>query len=258
MITIGFSAHYVETLPFAYEEMKRHSVIILEEPPSPLFPAMLQAEVSIDSYLQEFDSAFPMYQRHMCTILRELHNSGKRIVQVEPYLETLRHIEELFATGKTPADVTNMPGMREVYLSEKRATESLLSYYDSAMSGRFESIVQALKIFAKADAWRLRLRAQMRAKAIASTVTLNEPVYVEAGYIHFSLYCDLRNEIADDGEIRIAYLLDPSIRKPSERTEWPVPELGQAGEVPPTPPVCGRVIDAVLVWMEETWMLFDS
>ena len=34
MITVGFSPHYMETLPYAQEQMERHRTIVLEEPHS--------------------------------------------------------------------------------------------------------------------------------------------------------------------------------------------------------------------------------
>lgn len=54
MITIGFSPHRIEALPFMREQMEKHELIGLEDAPSPHFHAMLCGEVSIDDYV--FDS----------------------------------------------------------------------------------------------------------------------------------------------------------------------------------------------------------
>jgi len=185
MITIGFSSHHVETLPFVHEQMERHQAIVLEEPPSPHFPAMLRGTLSINDYIMELDSAFPEFERRMCELLRELYKRGGRIVQVEPYLEKLLQIHELFAAGKTVEQVMQEDGLKEVYLVEKSATGALISYYALSVDGPFEVVVAAVKNFARADALRLTLRERLRARAIASLHKPAEQMYVEAGYIHY-------------------------------------------------------------------------
>jgi hypothetical protein len=89
MITIGFSSHHAETLPFARELMGQHQTMVLEDAPSPHFPDMLEGRLSVDDYMMELDSGFPKFERLMFTMLRELRGSGRQIVQAEPYLETL-------------------------------------------------------------------------------------------------------------------------------------------------------------------------
>ena len=42
MITIGFSSHRAEIIPFARQIMEQHQIIVLEEPPHPNFADMPQ------------------------------------------------------------------------------------------------------------------------------------------------------------------------------------------------------------------------
>ena len=77
--------------------MERHETLVLEEPSAPGFPGMLNGRLSVDDYLLEIDSEFPRFDRLMCGLLMEFHGMGRRIIQVEPYLERLIEIHERFA-----------------------------------------------------------------------------------------------------------------------------------------------------------------
>lgn len=213
MITIGFSSHHVEALPFIRDQMERHQVIVLEEPPSPRFLGMLHGAISINHYAMELDSGFPEFDRQMCALLRELHQRGARILQVEPYLEKLLQIHELFAAGKTAEDLIRKPEFKEVYEAEKNATGTLISYYSISTASPFSDVVEAVKDFARADAFRLTLRERLRAKAIASLQRPGETTYVEAGYIHYPLYRYLRHELGMEKRVKVVYLLAPVIKK---------------------------------------------
>ncbi|MGE5310523.1 MAG: hypothetical protein ACM3MN_02150 [Nitrospirota bacterium] len=213
MITVGFSSHHVEALPFAREQMERHQTIILEEPPSPSFAQMLEGTMPLDDYLLELDSGFPEFDRRMHQLLIEFHRRGKRILQVEPYLERLLQIHELFADGSTPDAVLGIREAGDVYLAEKRATGSLISFYALSMKAPFEEVVEGVKRFARADALRLVLRERLRARAIAGQVRPGDSTYVEAGYIHYPLYRFLRQELGGREKIGLVFLLDPVVKK---------------------------------------------
>ncbi|HYR02886.1 MAG TPA: hypothetical protein VES58_06040, partial [Syntrophobacteria bacterium] len=213
MITIGFSSHHVEALPFAREQMERHQTIILEEPPSPGFAQMLEGTMPLDDYLLELDSGFPEFDRRMHQLLIEFHRQGKRILQMEPYLERLLQIHELFADGTTPDAVLGMTELRDVYLAENHATGALLGFYALSMKAPFEEMVEGVKRFARADAMRLVLRERLRARAIVELVRPGDSTYVEAGYIHYPLYRFLRQELGRREKIGVVFLLEPVVRK---------------------------------------------
>jgi hypothetical protein len=213
MVTIGFSPHRVEILPFARKQMEAHQVIIMEEPPSEDFNRMLQGQVSIHDCVLRLDSAFPKFQERMYLLIRELYRSGKRIFQVEPYLERLLQIHENFTRGKTREAVMKTAGLREVYMAEKRASGALISFYASSMKDSFDTVVQAVKVFARADAQRFDLRARLRAKAIASLVTSDESMYIEAGYMHYPLLRYLGQELGNPRSIAVVFLLAPVIKQ---------------------------------------------
>jgi hypothetical protein len=213
MITIGFSSHHVEALPFARKQMERHQTIILEDPPSRGFTQMLEGTITLDDYLLELDSGFPEFDRRMHQLLIEFHRRGKRILQVEPYLERLLQIHELFAGGSKPEAVLGMKQLRDVYLAEKQATGALISFYALSMKAPFEEVVAGVKRFARADAVRLVLRERLRARAIAGQVRPGDSTYVEAGYVHYPLYRFLRQELGRRETIGVVFLLDPVVRK---------------------------------------------
>lgn len=213
MITIGFSSHHAEVLPYARRQMEQHQIIVLEEAPSPNFLDMLDGRLSIDEYMMALDSGFPEFERLMCILLRELHNKGRQIIQVEPYLEALLQIYELLSEGKTPEDVVKDPRLESVYKAEKRATGALLDYYDYSLRAPFDEVVRAVKTFARTDADRLVMRERLRAQAIKPLTSHGVDIYVEAGYIHYPLYRYLKKALGRAQRICVVYLLAPVVRR---------------------------------------------
>jgi len=213
MLTLAFSSHHIETLPFAQREMKRHQIIMLEEPPSPKFFPMVEGRISIDEYVMDSESAFPEFEFLMAEMLQALHHEGREIVQVEPYLEKLIQIHEHFADGIGPEQVTKMPGLKDVYKAEKAATGALIHFYVLSVKAPFDRVVEAVKAFAREDAKRLTLRSKLRAQDIALLHKTGKETYIEAGYIHYPLYLFLRRQFRQRDTIRVVYLMQPVLRQ---------------------------------------------
>lgn len=192
--------------------MECHQIIVLEEPPLADFPLMLENELPIDDYLMQLDSQFPRFDRGMCELLRQIHQIGRRILQIEPYLEMLLEIHELFSAGKAKEDIMRLPGLKGVYRAERNATGALVAYYASSVRDPFAQVVEAVKNFAKADAMRLTLREQLRSQAIASLVADQQSLFVEAGYIHYPLYLYLHRLLAPGKKVCVTYLLGEAIK----------------------------------------------
>ena len=103
---MGLSLHRPEMIPLISEAMRRSEAIFLEEPPAPGFDQMIRGELSVEDYLLPIDVEYPAFSRDMCCLLRELHAEGKKIHQVEPFIESLLSIHEFFAEGHKPDDVS--------------------------------------------------------------------------------------------------------------------------------------------------------
>jgi hypothetical protein len=149
----------------------------------------------------------------MYKLLRELYLKGKVILQIEPYMEKLMNIHEMFFAGKQPSDVLKMPVLREVYEEEKNATGALLHFYESSMRNSFQNVIDAVKNFARADAKRFRLCDMMRAKAIAKVLPGNKRIYVEAGAVHTYLEKAFRQQLGTTYQIESKFLLEPVVKK---------------------------------------------
>jgi hypothetical protein len=212
MITIGFSSHRAEIIPFARQIMEQNQIIVLEEPPHPKFADMLNGNLSIADYLMEIDIEFPEFDRLMCKEFRRLHQKGKKLIQIEPYLERLLKIHDYFADGRTPVDVLNMADLKAVYLAEKAATGALINFYARSIEKDFKQVIESVTSFATADAQRSNLRSILRADAIATLDTTNK-IYVESGYIHYPLYRYLLHDFKGNQNIRPVYLMQPVFRK---------------------------------------------
>lgn len=218
-ITIGYTSHRIESIPFARRMMENHDVIIVEEAPTPEFMDMLGKKISINEYILEGNMEFPEFSKRYYKVLRDLHQKGKRILQIEPYMEKLMQIYELFSDGKKPLDVIKIRGIAEVYEAERNATAALLHFYESSLKVSFLNVVEAVKKFARADAERFRLRDKMRARAIKEVLPDDKRVYVEAGAIHIYLARLLRRILGKSYDIKSEFLLEPFFKKLSGRNQ---------------------------------------
>jgi hypothetical protein len=212
-ITVAFSPHRAEALPFAADTMRKHEAIVLEEPANPLLVGMLEQEVPIDEYLLEMDFEFPRFAGKSCELLRELYRQGKKILQVDPFMERLREIHDFFGEGGSPEGIQDGASHHAVYREEHKWTAALLAYYQKSAGRDFDEIVSAVKTFARADASRGRLRDRLRAEKIASMARSYESVYVEAGELHVPLLGELRRRIAAQDLLKPLYLMESVVKR---------------------------------------------
>ncbi len=213
LVTLAFSTHRPEVLPFAASQMQIHDVIILEEPPIPGFKAMLDGSLPIDEYLLQVDFEFPVFARQVCLLLRGLHQAGKVILQVDPYMEILGMVHDFFADGFSPDQIATDTPEKEVYDTEREWTGSLLTFYEQSVRAAFADVVAAVKAFARTDAARGRLRDRLRAEMLEEIMPAYQSIYVEAGYIHFKLFRELRGRIPDCCRLQPLYLMEPVVRR---------------------------------------------
>ena len=172
LITLGFSSHRMEVLPYEQEEMWRHDAIVLEEAPEPGFIDVLSKRADLGAYLENQDMEFPEFSRMQFERLQELHQARKAIYQTELYLERIIEIHTLLAQGAPPQEVADQPHLRPVYETEKQADGLLLKFYLCSHTASFQRVVMAVKEFARADAARFRLRDELRAQALLPLIYL--------------------------------------------------------------------------------------
>jgi hypothetical protein len=205
-ITVGLSLHRPEMIPWIAERMRQHEAIFLEEPNSPDFQHMLSGELAIEDYLLPLDVEYPDFSRGMCILHRELHAEGKAIHQVEPYIETLIHIQEFFAEGGRPDDLAEGSLAYHVYRAEKATTAALLAYYQTVVTGPFEDAVDSVLRFARVDAARFRLRDSLRAQEMARLIPKYRSSYVEAGLMHYPVWRLLRRSLPSSARVSPIFL----------------------------------------------------
>jgi len=212
-LTIGYTSHSLETISASKRLMEDHDLIITEEAPAPGFSLMLNKRIPIKTYIEEEHLEFPRFSKRYFMLLRVLHSNGKKILQVEPYMERLLRIYTMFSDGKNPSDVEKTPALRKVYEAEKRTTAALLSFYERSMSAPFPSVLEAVRRFAKADADKFRLRDSLRANSIAAVVKKeHKRIFIETGSIHVYLERELRRKLKRVCEIDAVNLLEEHIR----------------------------------------------
>jgi hypothetical protein len=212
-VTLAFSPHRVEALSLAACRMRRHEAIILEEPEHPRLVSMLRKKLSIDTYLLETDVGFPRFARRSCQLLQELYAEGKEILQVDPFMDRLLEIHDLFGAGGSPEEIREGSPHHPVYRAERRCASALLDYYQKSAGPDFDEVVASTLAYAKADAARGRLRDRLRAEKLASIVGSYESVYVEAGELHVVLLPELRRRIPSTTVLLPVYLMDPAVRQ---------------------------------------------
>lgn len=188
LLSLVYGNHRPETLVHAAEEMARHDIIILEEPPHPNFTEMLTGNLAIEEFMLELDLEYPAFSHQQYTLLRQLFAKGKTILQIEPFVEHLLQIHDFFADENAPEDLPRPSLLYDVYCREKEATATLIDYYQYVRTDDFPAIINAIKKFAEADAKRFHLRDRLRADSIISALTKDKSVFVEAGPMHLLLH----------------------------------------------------------------------
>jgi hypothetical protein len=213
-ITTGFCLHRPEMVPVMSRVMEEHDVIFLEEPPADGFADMLNSTLDVDEYLMPMDLEYPEFSRRMCHVAQDLHARGKRLIQVEPFIEALLSIHEFLVQENRPEDLAPNSLMQFVYQAEKNATGALLTYYRTAMSGTFEQTLAAVRQFARADAARFRLRDSLRAQEIARQAGGHRSIFVEAGMIHFYLWQQLWRKLRGVFRVQPVFLDRAALQQP--------------------------------------------
>lgn len=211
-ITIGFSIHRPEIVPMTADLMQRHEVIFLEEPPTPGLQRMLRGTLPIDDYLRSAEVEYPEFSRSMCRLMRKLYLNGKKIIQVEPFLQNLLAIHTFFARGHRPKELKPGSVRYQVYSAERDATEALLAYYQTVINGSFRAAIKTIIQFARFDAARFRLRDALRARALAAHLKIWPSAYIEAGAIHFWLYHLLRQRMPKQVQLKPAWLAHMALK----------------------------------------------
>ncbi len=211
--TLVLVNHRPETIPLARRLMAVHGMILLEEPSDKRFEAMLAGEVPIGAYLEDQELEYPEFSRRMARVLRERRQAGTRLVQVEPFIDLLLSIHDRFANGEGPQDLTAGTDLYRVYRAEHLATKALLDFYGASGSDNFDTTVDTVKRFARADARRFALRDQLRAEAMVVLLRGPGKTYIEAGQIHYPLWHELRKRLPAGFPLRVHFLMSDVVRK---------------------------------------------
>ncbi len=183
VINICFAPHWVELLSELRKFIENADIIILEEPPNDFFKSMLDGIISVDEYMQllseetfSLKPAFPLYTSQLCFILKSMHMRGKRIFQIEPYLEIVeeiyKFIDEHEQQNVNAEEIISMiKGSQRfnlVYENEHITYKLLLEYYNSWSKG-FDDVIDTLLNYSRAEAKRLILRST----TICVSITMN-------------------------------------------------------------------------------------
>lgn len=198
---MAYGPHRVEMLGLMERHMKQHRVVILEEPEHPDFYRILKREASIRRYLASGGYGFPRFILRAYRSYQEMYSKTNILFfQVDPYLAAAKVIMQ---GGVPQTDLEH-----RVWKCEHYVGGALLRYYEATAAGDFGALVEATKTFARADAYRNFTRERMRAEGIAGVVNNTEgDVYIEAGYIHLTLYSLLRKMLPPPVRLRWLFLL---------------------------------------------------
>jgi len=179
---VVFVSHRVEQLPLLEGLAEKYDTIVLEEPKNRELKELLEGKMRVEEYVKWLDTPFPLFTRYEAEMLLRLHRIGKKILQIEPYLEVIEGIHDAVEAGVFEEYIKDetVEAVREV---ERRATEAHLRYQEVFMKRDFDRLVDATISFAKVDAERFRMRDHMRAKVLPKLSN----ALVEAGQMHVIL-----------------------------------------------------------------------
>ena len=202
-ITISYSTHRPETLELTAKVMQEHDVIILEEPYHNQFAEVLEGSVDLEEHLLELDVGYPEFTLAQYQLLQQLHQAGKQIVQIEPYLEHLIDIQYFLAGDHSPGEIEAGTTAHAGYLAERDATGRLIDYYQEVRGHNFEQILATMNSFAKADAARFILRDSLRVARIQEVLIPGKRTYVEAGSIHLLLLKLFGKSLSQEWDLQV-------------------------------------------------------
>jgi len=209
-LTILYTKHRIEMLKFFEKYAEDADVVVLEEPENPMLINYLRGEIDEGTYLNSIDTEFPKYVSAQLKLLRELHGRGKRVVQVEPYMEEVIRMYKLIEEGRLFEELERRPSLRIVYTMERQVSQPLIRYYRAVALGNFDRAVYWTIEFAKRDAQRILLRDEMRARKLAELIDGSSRVLVEAGYIHIPLKEELEKLF---GEVNVISAVEEAARE---------------------------------------------
>ncbi len=223
-VRLVYATHRPETLPRAEAAMRGCGLVILEEPTTPGFEAMLEGALDPEEYLLQTEFEYPAFARRAARMQQRLHAEGARLLQLDPFMDELYAIHEFFIAGGAPADIEPATLRADVYEAERLWSKALLDYYSVAAADDLDALTEALLDFAFADAARGLLRDRLRAEAIAETLAeaarehhLPARVCVEAGVIHFALLKELVTRLARQTEftasVEVVHLMEDVSRR---------------------------------------------
>jgi len=187
-IIVLFTSHRIELLQHFEDEAKKSDVIILEEPENENLISLLEGKISVEDYVNNLDTTFPLFAKYLGEMLINLTRMSKKILQIEPYLKTLEDIYKAIESNEFE-ELAKNPEVEMVREIERKATGALIEYHETFLNGDFDALVEATIRFTKADAERFRVRDYMRAKKIAEIVSEEKAsrILIEAGHMHILL-----------------------------------------------------------------------
>jgi len=212
-ITVLFTSYRIELLQHFEEEARKSDVIILEEPENENLINLLEGKISVEDYVRNLDTTFPLFAKYLGEMLKNLTIMDKKILQIEPYLKTLEDIYRAIESNEFE-ELTKNPEVEMVRDIEKKATEALIRYHETFLKGDFDALVEATIRFTKADAERFRVRDHMRAKKIAEVISEEDAprILIEAGHMHV-LLPEYLKRMLNDSEIRTVSLTEIAAKR---------------------------------------------
>jgi hypothetical protein len=204
-VEVVLTSHRVEFLPMLRDEALSADIIVLEEPRNQDLFRFFKNEITAEEYVRGLDTSFPLYTYFLSDLLKNLHQMGKQIFQVEPYLETIQRIQRSIEEG-TFSEVTRDDEAERIRLIEKKSFGAFIEYQEAFMQGDFEKLVERTIEFSRVDAERFRFRDRLRFQKILELIDEikcenDDPglkVLIEAGSIHSSLPSSLENALEND------------------------------------------------------------
>ena len=204
-VEIALTSHRVEFLPMLRDEALSADVIVLEEPSNENLFRFFRNEITAEDYVRSLDTSFPLYTYFLSDLLKNLHQMGKQIYQIEPYLETIQKIQRSIEDG-TFSEVTKDDATEQIRLIEKKAFGAFIDYQEAFMKGDFDLLVEKTIEFSRADAERFKYRDKLRFWRILELINEikskeDDPglkLLIEAGSIHSSLPLSLERVLETD------------------------------------------------------------
>ena len=154
----------------------------------------------------------------MAEILRDLHRSGIRLYQIEPFIGHLLAIHDRFADGQRPSDLPAGTVLHTRLLGRKIGHRCLARFLHGVDRQFLRGHRRGGQTIRPCRCAALRPAGQFTGTGHGEVIIEPGSTYIEAGQIHYPIWRELRQLLPAGYPLRVHFLMSDVVRSMGYRT----------------------------------------